>query len=111
MIAGWWASTEQRAYGTPAAAPETREAWSRAVAVRLAKAYAGQHEAACAGLDRAAAKPETPRLPTPEELPLTGELLALWSDPTARQPVVSWLNHCAGLDDVARVLEIRRTRA
>jgi len=105
VIARWWASTEQRAYGRTPLALETREALGHAVAVRLGKAFAAQHQAACDGLDRAAAKPETARLPTPEELPLTGELLALWSDPTVRQPVVSWLNHCAGLDDVARVLE------
>ncbi|MEV4197462.1 MULTISPECIES: hypothetical protein [Micromonospora] len=50
-------------------------------------------------------------LPGAEELPLTGELLALWDNPNAatHHPVVSWLNHCTGLDDVRRVLETRRT--
>ncbi|MFD4371864.1 hypothetical protein [Streptomyces sp. NPDC058486] len=47
-----------------------------------------------------------------DELPLTGELLALWADPavTTRTPVASWLNHCTGgLGDVRRVRESRRT--
>lgn len=108
VIAGCWMSVEQRAYGTKPPAPGVREAWNRAVGMRLANVFAAQHDAVCDGLNRAATTPETVRLPTPEELPLTSELLALWSDPTVRQPVVSWLNHCTGTDDVARVLEARR---
>ncbi|TDC45092.1 hypothetical protein E1258_30770 [Micromonospora sp. KC207] len=50
-------------------------------------------------------------LPGTEDLPLAGELLALWANPTAKthHPVASWLNHCTGLDDVRRVLKTRRT--
>jgi hypothetical protein len=109
-IAGAWAETEYRAYHGTTPAETLFRACGQAAATRLGRTFAAQHSAPCVVLDVATADP-CPVLPTTEELPLTGELLGLWEDPTAttRQPVASWLNHCTGLDDIRRVLETRRT--
>jgi hypothetical protein len=94
-VADAWIVTEHHAYRRPPPEDRFRQV-TRAVACP-----------ALASLDRGHGNP---LLPSPEDLPLTGELLALWQDPlsTASSPVVSWLNHCTALDDVHRVLETRR---
>jgi hypothetical protein len=110
-IAAGWAQAERRAYGGALPTETPQRLCGRAAAARMGRAFADQHAAGCPALDRLTAdRVEEDLLPRPEELPLTGELLALWTDPTAttRRPVASWLNHCTGLDDVRRVLDTRR---
>ncbi len=107
-IAAGWSQTEYRSYRQTEPAKTLLHVCGHAAAARLGRVFADQHAAHCPALDRLT----TPdALPGTEDLPLTGELLALWADPTAttRHPVASWLNHCTGLDDVRRVLETRRT--
>ncbi|WP_435211963.1 hypothetical protein [Streptomyces sp. bgisy034] len=109
-IAAGWAETECRGYRQDDPAETLLQTCGRAAAARLGRVFAAQHTAPCPALDQLTV-PEP--LPDVQELPLTGELLALWADPTAtaRQPVASWLNHCTGLDDVRRVLETSRTES
>ncbi|MFD5469622.1 hypothetical protein [Streptomyces sp. NPDC127105] len=111
-VAAGWVQTEWRACRRTDEPEKLLRVCGTAAAVRLGRVFAAQHETPCPTLD-GFAEVLTMRevLPGPEELPLTGELLALWADPTVttRQPVASWLNHCTGLDDVRRVLDTRRT--
>ncbi|MFF4363535.1 hypothetical protein [Streptomyces sp. NPDC001604] len=107
-VAVGWARTEYRAYQRTDPTETLLRSCARAAAARLGRAFAAQHAVSCPALDQLTVPEE---LPSSEELPLTGELLALWANPTdtTRRPVASWLNHCTGLDDVRRVLETRRT--
>ncbi|MFI9588570.1 hypothetical protein ACIHCQ_43935 [Streptomyces sp. NPDC052236] len=107
-VAAGWAETECRSYRQNEPAEMLLRTCKRAAAVRLGRVFAAQHAAPCPALDQLTV-PDS--LPGAEELPLTGELLALWANPTVttRHPVASWLNHCTGLDDIRRVLETRRT--
>ncbi|MFE2595940.1 hypothetical protein ACFXCZ_05465 [Streptomyces sp. NPDC059396] len=107
-VAAGWAQTEYRIYRQAEPAETLPRTCGRAAAARLGRVFAAQHAAPCPALDQLTVPGSLPGM---EELPLTGELLALWADPTAstRHPVASWLNHCTGLDDVRRVLETRRT--
>lgn len=107
-IATGWVQTECRSYRRTELTQALLHSCRLAAAVRLGRVFATQHAASCPALDRLTV-PEP--LPGAEELPLTGELLALWANPTAttRHPVANWLNHCTSLDDVRRVLETRRT--
>ncbi|WP_406086795.1 hypothetical protein [Kitasatospora purpeofusca] len=109
-IADAWIVTEHRAYQCPPPGDHVRQLCRIVAAARLAHAFAAQHAAACPALASLGPATSSPLLPNPEDLPLTGELLALWQNPlsTARGPVTSWLNHCTALDDVHRVLETRR---
>ncbi|AVV42903.1 hypothetical protein C6376_17250 [Streptomyces sp. P3] len=111
-VAAGWAQAECRGYRRKDATETLLRVCGNAAAVRLGRVFAVQHETPCPtlnGFDEVLAMREA--LPGPEQLPLTGELLALWADPTVttRQPVASWLNHCTGLDDVRRALDTRRT--
>lgn len=111
-IATGWAQAEHWAYHGIPPAGTLVHCTSRTVAGRLGRSFAGQYGTGCPALARLCAVPAgEDALPGLEELPLTGELLALWADPGAatRHPVASWLNHCTGLDDVRRVLRTRRT--
>ncbi|GGV01547.1 hypothetical protein GCM10010495_10810 [Kitasatospora herbaricolor] len=109
-IADAWIITEHRAYQRQPPVDRARQVCRTAAAARLAHPFAAQHAAACPALASLGPTSSNPLLPSPEDLPLTGELFALWQDPlsTAHSPVVSWLNHCTALDDVHRVLETRR---
>ncbi|MFD5887741.1 hypothetical protein ACFWHQ_17425 [Streptomyces sp. NPDC060334] len=105
-IAQAWTVTEHRAYGLPLPLDPLVRVCRTAAATRLALVFAQQHGASCGAL----AQVETPDaglLPDSSDLPLTGELLALWQDPLAasRSPVVSWLNHCTDLNNIHRVLQ------
>ncbi|MEW1616315.1 MULTISPECIES: hypothetical protein [unclassified Streptomyces] len=105
-IAQAWTVTEHRAYGLPLPAGPLLRACRTTAAARLALVFTRQHGASCGGLAQAEA-PDAGLLPDSSDLPLTGELLALWQDPLAatRSPVVSWLNHCTDLNDIHRVLQ------
>ncbi|MFD4906582.1 hypothetical protein [Kitasatospora purpeofusca] len=109
-IADAWIVTEHRAYRRSPPGDPVRQVCRTAAAARLAHAFAAQHAAACPALATLSPTTGSPLLPSLEDLPLTGELLALWHDPlsTAHSPVVSWLNHCTALDDIHRVRETRR---
>lgn len=105
-----WLITELHAYGLPAINAEGRQSVRAQAARQLSTAFADQYQAHCPTQDghrRSAG--HRPR--EADELPLTGELLALWQDPLAcaEQPVISWLNHCTALTDIRRVLNSRRT--
>ncbi|MFI9327721.1 hypothetical protein ACIGZJ_09250 [Kitasatospora sp. NPDC052868] len=108
-VADAWLATELRAYQRPKAHSWARKACREAATTRLARIFVRQHRAPCPEA-RSSETAGTWLLPGAEELPLTGELLALWRDPLARDgsPVISWLNHCTDLDDIRRVLETRR---
>lgn len=107
-IADSWAQNEYRCYQQTEPSEMLLRLCRHTAAARLGQVFATQHAASCLAL-RQLTVPE--ELPSAEHLPLTGELLALWANPTAttRHPVASWLNHCTGLDDIRRVLETRRT--
>ncbi|MEU5943108.1 hypothetical protein ABZ807_28980 [Micromonospora sp. NPDC047548] len=107
-VGAGWAQTEYRGYQRAEPAETLLRSCGLAAAARLGRAFATQHAAWCPALDQLTV---LEALPGAEELPLAGELLALWANPTANihHPVASWLNHCTGLDDVRRVLETRRT--
>ncbi|MFG1776855.1 hypothetical protein ACGFIG_10550 [Micromonospora sp. NPDC049048] len=107
-VAANWAQTEYCRYQRTEPAETLLRSCSLAAAVRLGRVFATQQAASCPALDQLTVLEEQPGA---EELPLTGELLALWASPTVntRHPVASWLNHCTDLDDVHRVLETRRT--
>ncbi|MEU7072958.1 hypothetical protein AB0B30_27885 [Streptomyces narbonensis] len=111
-VGSGWASAEHRAYHQRLPEPGLLDACGRAAASRVGRVFAAPYATTCTALDRLTAQPPAPEeLPGVDELPLTGELLALWADPaaTTQAPVASWLNHCTGLGDVRRVLESRRT--
>lgn len=105
-IAASWARTEYRTYRECEPAGALVDACASAASTRLGRVFAFQHSSPCSRLERTAPQ----ALPPTEELPLTGELLALWANPTtvSRHPVVTWLNHCTSLDDVQRVLASKR---
>ncbi|WP_434591764.1 hypothetical protein [Streptomyces sp. A5-4] len=102
-----WTITEHRAYRRPPPTDRLRQASRTTAATRLARVFAWQYGADCPVLAMA----EASLLPVSDELPLTGELLALWQDPLAptSSPVVTWLNHCTDLNDIHRVLQQRGT--
>lgn len=103
-IIGCWIDTEAHTHGY---APTTSEqtAWATDISRRLATAFARQHginvTTTCIG------RPPS-RSPIPCELPLVTELAALWTEPLGQTPVISWLNHCADINDVARELKTRK---
>ncbi|MEU1813085.1 hypothetical protein [Micromonospora aurantiaca (nom. illeg.)] len=109
-VGAGWARTEHRSYQRAEPAETLLRACELAAAARLGRAFATQHTAWCPALDQLSG-PVAP--PATDELPLTGELLALWANPIAdvHRPVTNWLNHCTGLDDVRRVLETRSTES
>ncbi|MFD6912184.1 hypothetical protein ACFWB2_06860 [Streptomyces virginiae] len=110
-IAQAWAVTEHRSYGLPLPADPLVRACRTTAATRLALVFTQQHRTSCRDLAQAET-PDAALLPDSGDLPLTGELLALWQDPLAatRSPVVSWLNHCTDLNDIHRVLQQGGTR-
>lgn len=94
VIARCWIDAELAAYGRTAVPVDLRRQWAAAAGNRLSQAAAGSGHA----------DDDVP----PCDLPLTGELLALWADPHQDAPVASWLNHCNALEDIARVLTGRK---
>ncbi|MGW5096299.1 hypothetical protein ACWEQ1_17195 [Streptomyces nodosus] len=109
-VARGWAEAEWHAFRQTEPAEQFLVLCGRAAAARLGAVFAAQHALPCPALERITAAP-LQGLPGVDELPLTGELLALWAAPAATtdHPVASWLNHCTGLDDIRRVLKTRRT--
>ncbi|WP_327284633.1 hypothetical protein [Streptomyces sp. NBC_01205] len=105
-IAQAWTVTEHLAYDRPLPATALLRACRTAAATRLTLVFAEQHGTDCGALPQAETS-DAGLLPDSDNLPLTGELLALWQDPLAatRSPVVSWLNHCTDLSDIHRVLQ------
>ena len=109
-VGAGWADAECRAYYRD---PDLflASACGTAAAARISAAAAAILQiGGCQALAAQAAEAFRPVPVTTGELPLTGELLALW-DPQASAgpaPVVSWLNHCASLADARKVLLARR---
>jgi hypothetical protein len=111
-IAAGWVCTEYRAYHYALPDKSLLRCSSRAAAKRMGRVFAEHLEVNCPTLDRlTSVSIDEDSLPGPEELPLMGEFLALWTNPTVpnRPPVASWLNQCTGLHDVRRVLAARRS--
>lgn len=109
-IAQAWMAAEHRGYNRLPPADRLRQVCGTTTAIRLGRVFARQYGTNCRGLAKAKVTDISP-LPDSDDLPLTGELLALWKDPlaTTRSPVVSWLNHCTDLPDIHRVLQQGRT--
>ncbi|ETA00590.1 hypothetical protein CcI6DRAFT_03980 [Frankia sp. CcI6] len=105
-VAACWVETEYHAYHHVQPGEAIVRACQRAAADRLGRVFAAQHHVSCRVMAEIETRADRLTLPSADELPLIGELLALWDDlsATAQRPVVGWLNHCAGLDDVRRVL-------
>lgn len=111
-VGAGWAETECRVYWRAVPSETLVRLCGMAAGGRVGRVFEAVNATTCATPDRLlqTLSVHQDELPSPEELPLTGELLALWADPTSvsRRPVVSWLNHCTRLDDVHREL-LRRT--
>ncbi|MGY1975695.1 hypothetical protein [Nocardia gipuzkoensis] len=103
-VADCWIVTEHHAYcDDPLIHDDTRRAWSDTVADRITAVFSRLYQTPCAW----SANAHTASQPPAGQFPLTGELAALWSETSRATPVISWLNHCAGLDDIARHLRRR----
>ncbi|MFG1774625.1 hypothetical protein ACGFIX_34030 [Nocardia salmonicida] len=100
-IAQGWVAIEHRAYASdrPVSDNSTQQ-WSATIAERMASVFADQLSLHC-GRRSSIALTSTPPA---HRFPLTTELAQLWLDPFHLVPVISWLNHCTGLDDIARRL-------
>lgn len=107
MITASWVRTEHRAYRGREAANALVQVCANVAAVRIGCAFAAQHSTVCSRVER----PVLEALPSTDELPLSGELLDLWVNPTTvdHHPVLTWLNHCTSLGDVQRVLASKGT--
>ncbi|MFD0347212.1 hypothetical protein ACFQ0M_16565 [Kitasatospora aburaviensis] len=81
-IADAWIVTEHRAYGRPQPDEHLRQVCRTAAAARLAHIFAAQHTAACSALTSLIPTVGSPPPPAAENLPLIGELLALWQAPS-----------------------------
>jgi hypothetical protein len=110
-VGAGWADAECRAYDRD---PDLllAGACGTAAAVRISTAAAVTlQNGDCQARAARAAEAGRPAPVTTGELPVTGELLALW-DPrggAGPAPVVSWLNHCASLADARKVLARRNS--
>lgn len=111
-VGAGWAETEYHAYWRAVPSETLVRLCGMAAGARLGRVFRAVHATTCARQDRLIQTLSDQRAepPSSEELPLTGELLALWAEPTSASdhPVVSWLNHCTRLDDVRREY-LRRT--
>lgn len=88
--------------------PQDRAA--QAIGRILARAFATEYGADCAQLDRDTTPGATIQLAEEHPLPLTAELLGVWVD-SATAPggrLSTWLNHCSGMDDIRRIILLRR---
>jgi hypothetical protein len=105
-VAAQWIDVENHAYAHPRVQDAERQQWTNLLADRMASVFADEHpgHVACTACDSRPVLPTALPPPAPDRLPLTAELLDLWSNPTGSAPVVSWLNHCTTIDDIARVL-------
>jgi hypothetical protein len=105
-----WIAVELEAYGQPVADTHAQSGWVDLAASQMAGVFKREHHASCSTF---MADDGIANAPSPDDLPLTSELISLWADPgrTDAAPVASWLNHCSGLADVARIVESRRTAA
>lgn len=104
-VADTWIATECNAYGCPRPALGQPAEWSRTIADAITAVFADQHCEPRAHVRTATADAR----PSVDRFPLSGELARLWVASTDRRPVVSWLNHCASLDDISRYLRKRST--
>lgn len=98
QIVDCWIETEAHVYEC---VPTTTEQsiWGADISHRLASAFAHQHAinttATCIPRGRS-------KRAITCGLALVAELGALWTQPLGQAPVISWLNHCTDLNDVAR---------
>jgi hypothetical protein len=106
-VATVW-STVQRRVLKPAVPPEP--ATYTMISLLLGHAFAAQQETVCDFLGDAAYDTREAPQAAENDLPLTAELINLWRDPfsPAAPKAFTWLNHCAGMDDLRHVIQTRR---
>ncbi|MCM6774505.1 hypothetical protein NDR87_13795 [Nocardia sp. CDC159] len=103
-IACSWIDTETLTYADTEPAAAQRGSWCGLIASQIADVFAHYTDTRCAA-------PHAPiaTMPPPgDRFPLAAEQAALWAAPIGRAPVISWLNHCADLGDIAHELHTRR---
>ncbi|HEV2347004.1 MAG TPA: hypothetical protein VGS97_23080 [Actinocrinis sp.] len=105
-VATAWTAVQRRVFkpaGTPDYATDTM------ISLLLGHAFAVQQETACALVGDSTYGGEIPQA-AENDLPLTAELINLWCDPfsPAAPQAFTWLNHCAGMDDLRHVIQTRR---
>jgi len=100
-VSGLWIASEAHAYrwDQPPTA-HTRQEWQATISAHMTAAFARQYGTHCTRTTTPAVSTATPT----DRFPLTGELAALWSAPTSAAPVISWLNHCASIAEIAQHL-------
>ncbi|WP_433664675.1 hypothetical protein ACQPW1_22545 [Nocardia sp. CA-128927] len=103
-IADCWISTESRAYRHSRPKVTHRTQWCKVIAERMVTAFDRQYGTSCTAVVELPAERAMPDL---SGLPLSGELSELWVAPIGAAPVASWLNHCAGIDDIAHELRVK----
>jgi hypothetical protein len=106
-VATAW-STVQRRVLTPAVPP--KPATDTMISLLLGHAFAAQQEIACDFLGDAAYDTREAPQAAENDLPLTAELINLWRDPfsPAAPKAFTWLNHCAGMENLRHVIQTRR---
>jgi len=102
VIAETWLTVESDSYSGCLTSAD-HQAWAASIGGAIAKACAEVDGADCARTEDYIGTVTPPA----DRFPLSSELAALWSATDAGSPVISWLNHCAGLDDIARRIRLR----
>ncbi|MFE9328128.1 hypothetical protein ACIHDR_42990 [Nocardia sp. NPDC052278] len=104
-IADAWLEVETTTYADLVPPKQQRAEWCARIGAQLAEVFDEEFGGACA-LEH----PDIGRCDDPprDRFPLVCELMVLWDRPIGHQPVTSWLNHCADLADITRVLHTRR---
>lgn len=104
-IAETWLEVETGAYADFAPTAAQRAGWIGRVGAELAGVFGEQFGDTCAyAHPHIRCSDDPPK----DRFPVVSELITLWHRPIGHRPVTSWLNHCADLDDIARVLHARR---
>lgn len=101
-IAETWLTVESDSYGRYLTSVN-HQAWAASIGGVIAEVCAELDDADCARTEDYIGAVTPPA----DYFPLSSELAALWSATDAGSPVISWLNHCAGLDDIARRVQLR----
>ncbi|MGF6889392.1 hypothetical protein ABIA39_008857 [Nocardia sp. GAS34] len=105
VIADTWLGVETATYAGLVPSPTQRAGWCARIGTQLAEVFGEGSGGTCTAV-HADTRPGD--APPADRFPLVGELLTLWKRPIGHAPVTSWLNHCADLGDITRVLRTRR---
>ncbi|MFX0574715.1 hypothetical protein [Nocardia nepalensis] len=104
-LADAWLEVETTTYADLAPPPQQRARWCARIGAQLAMVFDEEFGGAC-GLEHPDIRcgDDPPR----DRFPLVCELMTLWHRPIGHEPVTSWLNHCADLGDITRVVHTWR---